>query len=217
MSELRRQLAKEIFEPLTSNEALELARIVTDNTNPEKMRQEAKDRLVCGNARWVFLIMSRKVGSKLGVNDQETALFNSVIEDVVREISGLANGAITSNAKFSTVISNLVESRLKDKIRRHMAQKRREPSRVGIEYAETWAADTELKNIDLADLVKVALERLDENEYVVVTSILGLGEFEMVSQGQLAKAMGLPAHRIQYLFSKAKKKLRAAIESSTDP
>src|SRR4051812_29107671 len=125
----------------------------------------------------------------------------------------------TPKAKFSTwlftIANNLALNALRDRQRRPVLPLEvRESGPLGPRPAENAAAARDappahgLQQQELADVIRVALDGLNERQRVAIV----LNKFEDMNYADIAEVMGLSVKAVKSLLSRARMKLREALQ-----
>lgn len=124
----------------------------------------------------------------------------------------------TPKAKFSTwlftIANNLALNALRDRQRRPVLPLEvRESGPLGPRPAENTAARDEppthnLQQQELADVIRKALDDLNERQRVAIV----LNKFEDMNYADIAEVMGLSVKAVKSLLSRARMKLREALQ-----
>ncbi len=125
----------------------------------------------------------------------------------------------TPTAKFSTwlftIANNLALNAIRDRKRRPVLPLEvRESGPLGPRPAETTAASRDdppnhnLQQQELADVIRSALDDLNERQRVAIV----LNKFEDMNYAEIAEVMGLTTKAIKSLLSRARAKLREALQ-----
>lgn len=216
----RNQLSRPEFDILDNETVKALICAISDKSLPLQERDEAKNKLLLGHVRLIYLIAFEQTGGKIGINDWQSELFDSAAGYVKERLSNIADAVQNKGVSLQTAVIKRLAGWAADKIRRADRQtlKRGKGTQhvamEGVDAPELVpsAADQEAIREETLSLIKAnvfqAVTELQGLEQIVVMSRFGFNDNDELSLKEVSELLDVPLTDVHNAYRRAKDKLR---------
>lgn len=215
---LGNQLPGDTFRIINEERLRELIAKINDKSLPLEVRDDAKNYLMLAYSRMIYGEIFRLTGGKIGVEDRQTANFNSAFGFLKEKMSEMAEKTEAGGFSLKAAIVTRLRGWAFDKFDRVQAQKRggkatHVPANdaENLDDGQNWPDEELMKEETLAKIkadVFEAVSKLEGLEQKVVISRFTVDGIDMLSIRDTAELLGEGLVDVDNAWRRARDKLR---------